>query len=354
MDHLRNICILISLYFSFSCGYVRFFMHPTVYPVGKTNLSFKCGSPLYYFMGWKHINASLKLQLRNYSNDNWTSVFELNGANEFKENKSASFDGYTILSLNWTNGTYTYSNIKQITLEGSVEPKQCTVDPQKSPGVRCVLSGGSQIIDSSEKKIFSIEGRTPEKMENISIVSQGIFQDKDKINFEEDDVLQLQCIGEVETINGIPSKNIRWCKNESGKLQKLSLQHPPLTSIVSRIKDGCSVVQKSVIFYHILKNDTDLDLMCESGYGGTCGKSGINYTISIPTANTNEDKWRVSPIVIHDRESVLNKNLIKLNGAGKTLYLLCTASTLFQQESLQVLKMFNYKNVWNLTVAQLE
>lgn len=133
-------------------------MHPTVYPVGKTNLSFKCGSPLYYFMGWKHINASLKLQLRNYSNDNWTSVFELNGANEFKENKSASFDGYTILSLNWTNGTYTYSNIKQITLEGSVEPKQCTVDPQKSPGVRCVLSGGSQIIDSSEKKIFSIEG----------------------------------------------------------------------------------------------------------------------------------------------------------------------------------------------------
>lgn len=135
-------------------------MHPTVYPVGKTNLSFECGSRAIYFMVWKHLNASLKLQLRNYSNDNWTSVFELNGANEFKENKSASFDGYTILSLNWTNGTYAHSN-KQITLEGSVEPKQCTVDPQESPGVRCVLSvlsGGSQIIDSSEKKIFSIEG----------------------------------------------------------------------------------------------------------------------------------------------------------------------------------------------------
>lgn len=60
--------------------------------------------------------------------------------------------------------------------------------------------------------IFYIQtiGRTPEKMENISIVPQEIFQDKDKINFEEDDVLQLQCIGEVESINGIPSK-VRTC-----------------------------------------------------------------------------------------------------------------------------------------------
>lgn len=132
-------------------------MHPTVYPVGKTNLSFGCRSRVILFRVWEHRNASLKLQLRNHSNDNWTSVFELNGANEFKENKSASFDGYTVLSLNWTNGINAYSN-KQITLEGSVEPKQCTVHPQKSPDVRCVLSYRSQIIDSTEKRIFSIEG----------------------------------------------------------------------------------------------------------------------------------------------------------------------------------------------------
>lgn len=43
-------------------------------------------------------------------------------------------------------------------------------------------------------------------MNNISIVRQGIFQEKDKIYFEEDDVIQLQCIGEVESINGNPSK----------------------------------------------------------------------------------------------------------------------------------------------------
>lgn len=53
---------------------------------------------------------------------------------------------------------------------------------------------------------IQIIGRTPENMENISIVPQELFQDKDKKDFEEGDVLQLQCIGEVESINGIPSK----------------------------------------------------------------------------------------------------------------------------------------------------
>lgn len=52
--------------------------------------------------------------------------------------------------------------------------------------------------------IFYIQttGRTPGNMTDISIVPQ----DKDKIYFEEDDVLQLQCIAEVENINGFPSK----------------------------------------------------------------------------------------------------------------------------------------------------
>lgn len=56
--------------------------------------------------------------------------------------------------------------------------------------------------------IFYIQtiGRTPENITNISIIPQELFQDKDKIYFEEDDVLQLQCIAEVESINGIPGK----------------------------------------------------------------------------------------------------------------------------------------------------
>lgn len=56
--------------------------------------------------------------------------------------------------------------------------------------------------------IFYIQttGRTPGNMTDISIVPQELFQDKDEIYFEEDDVLQLQCIAEVENINGFPSK----------------------------------------------------------------------------------------------------------------------------------------------------
>lgn len=56
--------------------------------------------------------------------------------------------------------------------------------------------------------IFYIQttGRTPGNMTDISIVPQELFQDKDEIYFEEDDVLQLQCISEVENINGFPSK----------------------------------------------------------------------------------------------------------------------------------------------------
>lgn len=140
----------------FSSGYLRFYIHPTVYPVSKTNLSFECRSRV-PFKGWKHINASLTLQLRNSSNDNWISVFELNGGNKFRENKSLSLNGFIVLSVNRTNETHAYSN-KRITMEGSVEPKQCTVDLQKSPGVRCVLSDRNRIIEGSEKRIFSIEG----------------------------------------------------------------------------------------------------------------------------------------------------------------------------------------------------
>lgn len=57
---------------------------------------------------------------------------------------------------------------------------------------------------------------------------------------------------------------------------------------MSRSNDGCKIVQKSVIFHYISRRDTEVEIMCESGYDARmCGKSGINLTISIPTASTN-------------------------------------------------------------------
>lgn len=80
-------------------------------------------------------------------------------------------------------------------------------------------------------------------------------------------------------------QDIRWCKKISGKFKVMSLQDRSQTVITSRSKDGCRVIQKSVIFYHVSQNDTLLDIMCESGYpdyGYECGERGINLQIRIP------------------------------------------------------------------------
>lgn len=81
-------------------------------------------------------------------------------------------------------------------------------------------------------------------------------------------------------------KDIRWCKKIAGTFKVMSLQEPPLTEISSKSKNGCVVVQKSVIFYHVSPYDTLLDIMCESGYsdyGSECGGGrGINIPFRIP------------------------------------------------------------------------
>lgn len=40
------------------------------------------------------------------------------------------------------------------------------------------------------------------------------------------------------------------------------------------------------------------------------------------------EEWRMSPIILFDKQSVLNPKRIKLEGAGKLLNLICTASIL--------------------------
>lgn len=55
---------------------------------------------------------------------------------------------------------------------------------------------------------------------------------------------------------------------------------------MKRSKDGCTVVQNSVLFYHISQNDSVLEAMCESGWGYACGINGINETLRIPTTDT--------------------------------------------------------------------
>lgn len=134
--------------FSFSSGYLDFVMHPPFYPVGKSKVSFECESWDLIKRGLE--NMTLEIQLRNNTNDNWTSVAVCNASGVFREIENIYFDSFTILSVREKH--------QQMTLRGSVQSKQCAVDPKKFPDVRCVLIDESRIIDSSERSIFSIEG----------------------------------------------------------------------------------------------------------------------------------------------------------------------------------------------------
>lgn len=82
-------------------------------------------------------------------------------------------------------------------------------------------------------------------------------------------------------------QTIRWCKKEKEQFRVLSLQTPPTSSIVYRSKDGCTLTENSVIFYHITKHDMGLEIMCETGYNYfICGLSGLSSSVSIPTSDT--------------------------------------------------------------------
>lgn len=60
----------------------------------------------------------------------------------------------------------------------------------------------SDIKKYNKRQSSLYKGQSPQKMQRISIVNR----QPSKSMYETDDVLQLQCIGEVESINSIPSK----------------------------------------------------------------------------------------------------------------------------------------------------
>lgn len=126
-------------------------MVPSVYPVGESNVSFVCANWFYTERMLKKM--SLEIQFRRNANDNWTSVVESNRSGVFWKSENTIFS-FTILSVRERNSKYEH----RVTLEGSVQSKQCTIDPMISPDLRCVLSDESQIIDSSETTLLSIKG----------------------------------------------------------------------------------------------------------------------------------------------------------------------------------------------------
>ena len=71
----------------------------------------------------------------------------------------------------------------------------------------------------------------------------------------------------------------------------MSKLNPTNTSIVSTSKNGCVVLQKSTIYYSLSNRDSNVEIMCESGYspyGGECGKGSAHSTLYIRTDTLDE------------------------------------------------------------------
>eukprot|EP00105_Crassostrea_gigas_P030012 XP_011452166.2 PREDICTED: uncharacterized protein LOC105345649 isoform X2 [Crassostrea gigas] len=314
---------LIYLQAAFVFGYFRSEFYPFSFPVGKSNVSIKCVSNMY------EINKEITLDIRKNKNEKFISVLKCNESGLHRLNNNTKFEGVHILSFR-DNCLFNHNWYNYIELTVSLQSDKCILGPQTSASWRCLFSNETYTFNSSEKDIYSIKGQSPKNMERISIVTR----QTSKSLYETDDVLQLQCIGEVESINAMPSKDIRWCRKENGKFKLISFQDPPLTDVVERSKDGCTVVQNSFLFYHVSQNDTALEIMCESGWGYACGIHGINATLNIPTKDTKPDEWKMWPILIHDKKSLLNPEHIILDGLGKTIHLQCTASAYSNNSSL--------------------
>lgn len=147
INSLTSFCILmILIHLFFLSGIIRFDRFPSVYPFGESFVSFVC-EDMRLFSERENKNASLEIQLRRNSNDNWTTVVELNRSSVLWKSENTFFK---------LRGKY-YD--QRVTLTGIIQSKQCTVDPKISPDLRCVLSDESGIIDSSsERRMLSIEG----------------------------------------------------------------------------------------------------------------------------------------------------------------------------------------------------
>uniref|UniRef100_A0A8W8MBX3 Ig-like domain-containing protein n=1 Tax=Magallana gigas TaxID=29159 RepID=A0A8W8MBX3_MAGGI len=309
--------ILIYVHVPFLFGYFTTQLFPSSFPVGKRNASMSC-------IVWGNIIVyeEITLDIRQNKNEDFITVLKCTKSGIQRMNNKSRFEGLNILSFHYDSCKLSYNSYNFIGLTVSLQSDVCILGSKTSASWRCLFPNGTHSFNSSEMNIYSIKGRSPQKMQSISIVNR----QPSKSMYETGDVLQLQCIGEIESINAMPSKNIRWCEKENGTFKLISIQDPPRTNVEKSSTDGCTVVQKSVLFYRVSQNDTAVEVMCESGYGYSCGREGINATISIRTGDTQPDKWRIWLILIHDNTSLINPGNIVLDGSGKTIHLQCTAS----------------------------
>nr|XP_022310212.1 uncharacterized protein LOC111115677 isoform X2 [Crassostrea virginica] len=319
-------CFVILLFPSISYQQWSIYLRPNPYAVGETNITLQC-----YIYISNFLNTTF--EFRPNKNHDWLTVAYINESGKLIKQGYHEENFFSFLTF-YDHSRYYYYNIFWTSI-ATIHNDRCTVDAELYPSFRCRAFKGS-FVTSLEKSILSLKGNVPTSLSSIHNLWP---RSNTKGYYEVGDVLQLQCTGEIESINSTPSKNIRWCKKEKELFRVISLQDHPTSSIVHRSKDGCTLTENSVIFYHITNRDTDLEIMCESGsHSYYCGFSGLNSSISIPTSEKIKEvqKWRTSPILIHNGKTWLNPQIVEVPGdeIGTTIHLLSTASAVSPNSSL--------------------
>lgn len=72
----------------------------------------------------------------------------------------------------------------------------------------------------------------------------------------------------------------------------MALQDPPFTTTLSKSKDGCIIMQRSMTYYSVLGSSND-QIMCESGYlqsSTICGNGSASSPLQIQTSDLEEGK----------------------------------------------------------------
>ncbi|XP_062599614.1 uncharacterized protein LOC134261171 isoform X2 [Saccostrea cucullata] len=289
----------------------------------------------YYNMNTDRIIPEMFMEIRKTKNSDWKVIAKTNTTGSYLLVQDPDRQNYSISSF---YGCYRGFRCG-IRIFVSFGLSSCTVDPDLYSIFRCKVSNGSQTFKSSEKSFVSTKGQIPSEMQTPNIIkSSGEIQTGGKDPFRPGDVVHLQCEGEVESVNGIPSEYIRWCKKKLGTFDEIPLQNPPNSGLVWSSKDGCTNVQKSEIFYHIMESDAHLEIMCESGYNirrKKCGNGSANSTIILNTNIKTDGRWKVSPILMFDGNGVIDEQNVLTHGLGRTFYLTCSASS-FTSDALAI------------------
>ncbi|XP_062614504.1 uncharacterized protein LOC134276261 [Saccostrea cucullata] len=265
----------------------------------------------YYYMNTDRIIPEMFMEIRQTKNSDWKEIAMTNTTGSYLLVKDQDQQNYSISS-----SYVCYEGFRcGIRIFASFALSNCTVDPDLYSIFRCKVSNGSQTFKSSEKSFVSTKGQLPSEMQNPTIIrSNGEIQTGGKDPFRPGDVIHLQCEGEIESVNGNLARNcyenthqflcfclkdikryyIRWCKKKLGTFDEIPLQNPPNSGLVRSSKDGCTNVQKSEIFYHIMDSDAHLEIMCESGYNTRrkkCGNGSANSTIILNTSITSNGNY---------------------------------------------------------------